>query len=261
MDVFGVDFDLEVNEGIDLQTSDPELTIPPDDSCGASQATEAVLQNVPVSTPDALMEKLNGLKSKAHLASRKSGVCLVCGERVENLPDHLDAMHTEEDIQAVGDACFICHKKFKNRASMSSHFNIVHREAVAVPDEARQAAALEFMRQTGLFSYRCGKCRTVFPNKTLLDVHSFLHNPLPDHQPQRNCSECPFVATSFAELVKHTSQHVLPPKTRQACLLCGVTVRTAPRRHMKKHHPEALQLVNEAWKFQCPECRKKFATN
>ncbi|XP_055350889.1 zinc finger protein 436-like [Paramacrobiotus metropolitanus] len=249
----------ESNHGIEEEKCELKAL---SDNYGASQDTEAALQQCPVNMSDTLMERMDSLKSKAHLGLHKTGVCLVCGERVENLPDHLDTKHTDEDIQAVDDACFICYRKFKNRSTVSHHFKLVHRAAAIVPDAASQAAALEFMCRTGFLNYRCSECRVVFPSKKLLDVHSFEHNSDHTNQQQRRCSECPFLATSFAALVDHTSQHALPAKLKHyPCLLCGVAARTGARIYMYRNHPEAMKLITEAWAFQCPECREKFAEN
>ncbi|XP_055350858.1 zinc finger protein Xfin-like [Paramacrobiotus metropolitanus] len=251
------------NENIEEEMPELEVPVFSEDSGGSSQAMEIALQNSPVEALDALIEKMNSLKSRTHLGLRKTGMCLVCGARVADLPGHLDKMHTDENIQAVDDACFICHKKFKNRLALENHFKKVHRAKAAVPDAASQATALEFMCRTGYLNYRCSECRAVFPNRKLLDLHGFKHSP--DHlmdQQQRHCSECPYIATGVVDLVEHIGQHAFSRMTtRHWCLLCGVTTRTTTRKHMFQKHPEAMKTIMEAWHYQCPECREKFADN
>ncbi|XP_055334308.1 zinc finger protein 729-like isoform X2 [Paramacrobiotus metropolitanus] len=239
----------------------PEMPLEPDDTCQSLSNDISPEENRPVDECHKLLEEMSSLKSRAHLGLRRKGTCLVCGERTFwTLPDHLAEKHSEEDVQAVDDACFFCRRKFKNHRALLQHLNIAHVGTIAkMPDEASRATALEFMRRTGLLTYRCVKCNRTFPKKSLLDLHSLGHNSDPAEHPERKCSECAFVARSFMELIKHTSKHTLPSKARNPCLLCGAGIRSCLRHHMANSHPEAMPLIMETWKYQCPECRQKFA--
>ncbi|XP_055334231.1 PR domain zinc finger protein 10-like [Paramacrobiotus metropolitanus] len=243
------------NDDTEACTAVLELPLVPDDSCESSPT--AVQENVAKLD---VVKEMGSLKTRAHLASRKSGVCLVCGERARNLPDHLDKKHSEEDVLTVDDACFFCHRKFQNPLALASHLGHVHPAKGAVPDESTRAAALQFMRRTGLLNYRCADCNAFFTKKNLLDLHSFMHNPIPPHvEQERKCPECLFAARSFAHLVQHASQHMVSIKSRYPCVLCGVGLRGPPNVHMKRNHPEAMKMTMETWTFECPECRQKFA--
>ncbi|XP_055334317.1 zinc finger protein 26-like [Paramacrobiotus metropolitanus] len=239
----------------------PVFPLETDDSFGITSPGVPVKEDHPVDELD-VMAEMQSLKTRAHLASRKKGLCLVCGERVQDLPDHLDKTHTEEDVQAVNDACFFCHQKFhtnKPQRSLATHLSIVHPAKATVPDEATGAAALEFMQRTGFLNYKCAECVFIFPTKPLLDLHMFTHNSALVDRPERKCPGCPFVGETFAGLVKHTVQHRAKRKGGKIpCPLCGVGVVGSPRGHMEKHHPEALDMIVEKWKLECPECRKKF---
>ncbi|XP_055334270.1 zinc finger protein 729-like isoform X2 [Paramacrobiotus metropolitanus] len=219
----------------------------------------------PVAQKDAVLEcdvlaEMNMLKTKAHIGLSKNRRCLVCSERVWNLSDHLEKEHSEENVQALDDVCFFCRKKFKNNLSLLQHLQMVHRERAAMPDEATRMAALDFMRRTGFLQYRCVRCKKIFPKKHLLDLHSIIHNSDQADQPERKCSECPFWAETFLDLVKHTAKHQKASrKIRTPCLLCGIGVRGTPRGHMESNHPDEMKLIMATWKYQCPECRHRFA--
>ncbi|XP_055334226.1 uncharacterized protein LOC129585537 [Paramacrobiotus metropolitanus] len=242
-----------------IEESEPVLKelLHPDGGCES-------LPIPPVAQKDAVWEcdvlaEMNTLKTKAHTGLSKNRLCLVCGERAWNLSDHLEKNHPEEDVQAVDDACFFCRKIQKPRV-IAPHFLIVHRERAAMPDEATRMAALDFMRRTGFLQYRCVRCKKIFPKKHLLDLHSIIHSPDQADQPERKCSECPFLAETFLDVVKHTAKHQKwSRKIRTPCLLCGVGVRVNLRDHMESNHPDEMKLIMATWKFQCPECRHQFA--
>ncbi|XP_055334320.1 zinc finger protein 658B-like [Paramacrobiotus metropolitanus] len=201
----------------------------------------------------------DSLKTKKHLQTRKQGKCLVCGQNYFDLVSHVNAAHTEEDIRAVDDACFICHKKFKSNQRVARHFKAVHCR-ISPPDEAARLAALDYIRRTGFLHYRCAACGKVFTSEALLNVHTFAHDTdksRHENQPERKCPACTFTATTFAELTEHTGQHARKLREQNKCILCGTHVASS-RKHIKSYHPEVLKMLRDKWSFECSECSQVF---
>ncbi|XP_055334319.1 zinc finger protein 888-like [Paramacrobiotus metropolitanus] len=203
----------------------------------------------------------DNLKTKKHLQSRKKGKCLVCGKQYFNLVFHLSTTHTEEDVRAVDDACFICHRKFKSTTWLARHLKTVHRR-ISPPDETARLAALDYIRRTGFLHYRCAFCSKTFPNEALLNIHAFAHdadNSRPEEQPERKCPACAFTASTFAELIEHTGQHAASRTSRaqKECILCGVHVADL-KKHAQSNHPEVLEILRDKWPYECSECSQIF---
>ncbi|XP_055334296.1 zinc finger protein 493-like isoform X2 [Paramacrobiotus metropolitanus] len=195
------------------------------------------------------------LKTREHLLSRKYGKCLVCGQNFRDLISHLNTTHTEEDVRAVNDACFVCHRKFRSPKLLATHLKRVHRR-ISPPDEAARLAALDYIRRTGFLHYRCAICRKVFTSEALLNVHAFAHDTdrsRHEEQPERKCPACAFTASTFAELLEHIGLHARTLRKLNQCILCGVPVDHV-QKHAKSRHPEVLHMVQEKCPFECSEC-------
>ncbi|XP_055334321.1 zinc finger protein Xfin-like [Paramacrobiotus metropolitanus] len=204
------------------------------------------------------------LKTKKHLLSRKHGKCLVCGLSFKDMASHLHAAHTEEDVRAVDDACFVCRRKFKSDQLLGKHVKMVH-SLVSPPDETARLAALDYIRRTGFLHYRCAVCGKVFTSEALLNVHAFAHDTdksRHEEQPERTCPGCAFTASTFTELLEHTGQHARylrarSMRTQHPCILCGTHVDNM-KNHAKSYHPEVLKLLRNKWPLQCSECPQIF---
>ncbi|XP_055334322.1 zinc finger protein 26-like [Paramacrobiotus metropolitanus] len=201
----------------------------------------------------------DSLKTKKHLQSRKKGKCLVCGRYFKYLVSHLNTTHTEEDVRAVDDACFLCHRKFQSHKGFGVHLKMAHRRVPPL-DETARLAALDYIQRTGCLHYRCADCRKVFTSEALLNIHAFAHDTdgsRHEEQPERKCPGCTFTGPTFAELLEHTGQHSRTLGKQHQCILCGMLVDSLIR-HADAQHPEVRQILQEKWSFECSECSQTF---